>query len=183
MTRFTRFFDIHYEDVLRYAARRVDEETAHDIAAGSFLIAWRKQRELPADDAEVLPWLYAVARRVLANEHRRERRGSRLAAKLAGFLGAGFLGGETPDPSVDVGATLDLSQALSVLSPKDQEILQLIGWEELTIRQVAVVIGCSPATAAVRAHRARQRLLAILSDQGLLLDFRQRAGNGRSDRD
>ncbi|MER5650223.1 sigma-70 family RNA polymerase sigma factor [Streptosporangium sp. NPDC002524] len=166
VNRFTQLFDACYEDVLRYAARRVDADTARDVAAETFLIAWRKLSAVPRADEDVLPWLYGVARRVLANEHRRERRGRRLAARIAGALGMEAV--VVADLSDDVTGPLGLAQALRSLSPKDQEVLQLIGWEELTVRQAAVVVGCTPASMAVRAHRARQRFLTILNDQGLL---------------
>lgn len=39
--RFKAMYDEHYPAVLRYAARRVGTEAARDIAAETFLTAWR----------------------------------------------------------------------------------------------------------------------------------------------
>ncbi|MDG4802548.1 sigma factor-like helix-turn-helix DNA-binding protein [Micromonospora sp. WMMD980] len=55
--------------------------------------------------------------------------------------------------------------ALSVLGEFDQEILRLIGWEELTVSEAAQVLDCTRATAAVRLHRARRRLAEAMSDR------------------
>ena len=40
--QFTALYDEHYAAVLRYAARRVGAEAARDIAAETFLTAWRR---------------------------------------------------------------------------------------------------------------------------------------------
>jgi len=48
--------------------------------------------------------------------------------------------------------------ALVQLRSTDQEILRLAVWEELSHRQIGLVVGCSEATVAVRLHRARGRL-------------------------
>ena len=81
--RFNALYRAHQAAVLRYASRRTDPDTARDVAADTFLIAWRKRAAVPADPAEVEPWLYGVARRVLANSDRSRRRAQRLSATLA----------------------------------------------------------------------------------------------------
>ena len=48
--------------------------------------------------------------------------------------------------------------ALSRLREGDQELLRLAVWEELSHREIGLVVGCSEATVAVRLHRARGRL-------------------------
>ena len=77
MDRAEQFSDLyrgHYEAVLRYALRRTDPETARDVGAETFLIAWRRLDVVPKDSDQVTPWLYRVARRVLANVERSRRR-------------------------------------------------------------------------------------------------------------
>ncbi|MET8305280.1 sigma factor-like helix-turn-helix DNA-binding protein [Micromonospora sp. NPDC005173] len=54
---------------------------------------------------------------------------------------------------------------MATLSDLDQEILRLIGWEELTVSEAAQVLGCARATVAVRLHRARRRLTEAMSEQ------------------
>ena len=61
-------FDEHHPRVLRYALRRcTSAEAAEDAAAEVFLVAWRRVDEVPPDS---LPWLFATARRVIANQRR-----------------------------------------------------------------------------------------------------------------
>ncbi|WP_327048130.1 hypothetical protein OG320_09765 [Microbispora sp. NBC_01189] len=103
------------QSVLRYAARRVGEDTAGDIAGETFSIAWRRLRDVPPRDADVLPWLYGVARRVIANEERRERRSGRLLARLASFARSGRTA--AGDPGEDVVAATALEEVLHRMSP------------------------------------------------------------------
>jgi len=47
---------------------------------------------------------------------------------------------------------------LMELGERDREVLLLSAWESLVPAQIAMVLGCSRTTAAVRLHRARRRL-------------------------
>jgi RNA polymerase sigma-70 factor, ECF subfamily len=70
--RFTELYERCYGSVYAYAARRAGRESADEIAAETFVIAWRRFESLPS---EPLPWLFGVARNVL---HRARRRLARL---------------------------------------------------------------------------------------------------------
>lgn len=153
--RFQAVYEAHYGAVLAYLRRRTAEGAdAQDAVADTFTIAWRRLEELPEGDA-ALPWLYAVARRVLSNQRRGNQRRTDLSARVRSQRPA----------SVDVESEVvagdqrrTVLAALSRLRPADQEILRLAVWEELTHRDIAGLVGCSEASVAVRLHRARTRL-------------------------
>jgi len=147
--RFNAVFSRHYPAVFGYAARRLGRDEAGDAAAEVFTVAWRRLDRVPPEP-EVLPWLYGVARRVLANHERAANRRLRLEAKAATVATAA-----TPGPGA---SGLDVEEALARLGRADREVLRLAAWEELTPLEIAAVMGCSPNAAAVRLHRARQRL-------------------------
>ena len=48
--------------------------------------------------------------------------------------------------------------ALQSLPERDQEILRLVAWDDLSVGDAAEVLGCSKTNAAVRLHRARGRI-------------------------
>jgi DNA-directed RNA polymerase specialized sigma24 family protein len=52
--------------------------------------------------------------------------------------------------------------ALDRLRGSDRELLTLTAWDGLDANDLAVVLGCSPATARVRLHRARKHFEQIL---------------------
>jgi RNA polymerase sigma-70 factor (ECF subfamily) len=155
LRRFQAIYEAHYDAVVAYARRRTaDADDAQDAVAETFTITWRRVAEVPPDDA-TLPWLYGVARRVLANQ----RRGNRRRADLSTRLQSHHAGAVEIESEViaDVEWRTVL-RALASLREADQEILRLAVWEELPHRDIALVIGCAEASVAVRLHRARNRL-------------------------
>ncbi len=157
LARFDTLFTAHQRHVLAYAMRRTPTlADAEDVAAETFTIAWRKLDAIPA--TEPLLWLYAVARRVLANHRRGLGRRERLAALLrVEDVATPLPVGEDRDGPAFV--------ALASLSPADQELLRLVAWEELGNQQVAAVLGVTPNAVAIRLHRARARFADAL-DRG-----------------
>lgn len=156
---FTNLYIDHHDAVLRYAARRADPDTARDIVAETFLVAWRRLADVPRQAADVRPWLYGVARRVLANSERSRRRAETLKVHL-GMQGQ--TAGSQPDPADTITDRIRLGEALQALSELDREALRLVGFEELDISEAAVAMGCSRPAMAVRLHRARRRLAMTL---------------------
>jgi RNA polymerase sigma factor (sigma-70 family) len=157
LARFDAVFTAHERHVLAYARRRTQGwADAEDVAAETFTIAWRKSDSIPESDP--LLWLYAVARRVLANHHRGRGRRERLAALLhVRDVATPFPAGDDLDaPAFD---------ALASLSTSDQEILRLVAWEELGNQAIAAVLGITPNAVAIRLHRARAHFAEALERQ------------------
>ena len=155
LARFDALFTEYQRPILAYALRRAPTVAdAEDVAAETFTIAWRKFEAIPPD--EPLPWLYAVARRVLANHRRGSGRRERLAALLRVE--------DVPTP-MRAGDDLDgpAFGALAALSPADQEVLRLVAWEELGNQAIAEVLGITPNAVAIRLHRARARFADALA--------------------
>ncbi|HEY2579781.1 MAG TPA: sigma-70 family RNA polymerase sigma factor [Streptosporangiaceae bacterium] len=156
---FTALYQAYYDAVLRYAARRIDPETARDVASETFLVVWRRRKAVPADPAVIEPWLYKVASYSLANRKRSRQRAEQLTMHLADTFDPAKHSGDHADA---IAERARLTQALERLSPQDQEILRLIAWEELDLAYAAAAMGCSRPTAAVRLHRARRRMTQAL---------------------
>jgi RNA polymerase sigma-70 factor (ECF subfamily) len=153
--RFRRLFQAEYRHVLAYALRRTgDLADAQDAVADVFTVAWRRIADTPQDEA-VRPWLFAIARRTIANQRRSQRR--RLAVRER-------LGGQPRTTRGNEGLLDDrqalhaVLAALARLSPDEQEVLRLAVWENLSHREMGIVLDCSENAAAIRLHRARRRL-------------------------
>lgn len=157
---FSRLYREHGRAVLAYALRRVgDREDAADVLAETFLVAWRRRGEVPADPGARL-WLYAVARRVVANFDRTERRRTRLGQRLAETLRT-----ELSTHPAPTGEAAEALRAMAELGDEDRELLLLISWEELAPGEAAKVLGISSLAARSRLHRARRRLRALLEER------------------
>jgi RNA polymerase sigma factor (sigma-70 family) len=145
--------DAHALDVRRYLYRRLvgvpdPASTADELTADVLVVAWRRRADIPAG-AE-LPWLYAVARRVLANYRRRPQ--DVLVADL-GDLDAI----DEADPAEIASDNAALADAWRSLSPRDREVLRLVAWEGLTGSQLATALDLSEGGAAAALSRARSR--------------------------
>jgi len=152
--RFRRLFADTERELLAYALRRVDRpEDAADVVAETFLVAWRRMDTVPAGD-EARLWLYGVARRQLANQHRGELRRSRLADRLRAELPVAVASARSPEDH----RVAAVRAALAHLEEEDREILRLSSWEGLTPSEIAAVMGLPGVTVRSRLHRARKRL-------------------------
>ncbi|MBM2619496.1 sigma-70 family RNA polymerase sigma factor [Actinoplanes sp. LDG1-06] len=148
-----------YADLLRFVERRVPASEAPDVVSTVFLTAWRRLDDVPADPAEARAWLFAVARRTMANQSRSWLRRRALDVRIAGHTSTG-----TPDEAHGAAARVDLERAFRSLSAADREVLALIAFDGLTTEQAATVLNCRRTTFAMRLARARQRLRDALDD-------------------
>ena len=154
--RFEALYRRHFRPVLRYALARLEPERARDVTAETFLIAWRRLGEVPAEPAA---WLFGVARRVIADQLRADVRRAALSARLTTMSGRA----DCPDPAEEFGQRHLALTALASLREPDREILLLIAWDGLSPPLAANALGISRLSFAVRLHRARQRLSAALA--------------------
>ena len=161
--RFSEVYQVHMPSVYAYFKRRTDVQTAQDAAAETFLVAWRRIDRMPEED-RVLPWLYSIARRVLANQYRGQRRRARLAEKV---------GAATPDPTPTPETIVirnreheEVLSALTRLKPDDQELLRLAVWEELPHRLIAETLSCTRHAVDQRIYRASKRLAREMRHAG-----------------
>lgn len=139
----------HAGSIYSYAVRRVGRDAAEDVVADTFVVAWRHRDRRPQ---RPLPWLYGVARRVIATRRRAERRRALLVRRVAG----GATG--VADPAT---GSVEAEDALARLSRGDREVLLLSAWEGLAADEAAVMLGISPSAYRKRLSRARRRLETI----------------------
>ena len=141
MQRFERIYAEHADAVRAYVRRRAPESVADDVVADVFVVCLRRIDDVPPDP---LPWLYGVARKTLANERRKRARTAPAAESTF----------HDPEPVGDSA----LAAAFAELSDADREVLRLVAWEGLSLRNAAVALDCSPVACRVRYHRAKTRL-------------------------
>jgi RNA polymerase sigma factor (sigma-70 family) len=171
--RFEKLYRAQARALLAYALRRVDRaEEAADVVAETMLVAWRRLDEVPPGD-DARPWLFGVARRVLANSRRgsrrRDRLGQRLRREVDRLVAA--------DHAAAVETNLVVRDALARLEADDREILLLTSWEGLQPTEIALALDVPAATVRTRLHRARQRLRQQLAvEEGDAADERWAPG-------
>ena len=151
---FDQCFREHFDAVWRYARRRTATSTnADDISAETFAVAWRRREDIP--EADLRPWLFGVARKVLLNHSRTVWRRERLHHRM-------FRMRQRWRPWTRRSADETLWSAMSALSAEDRDVLIMRAWDELAVGEIAAILGCTTNAASVRLSRARTRLATEL---------------------
>ena len=161
---FRSFFAAHFDDEWRFARRRCDSsEDADDVTAESFAVLWRRRRDLPPEEERRL-WLFGVVRRVLANQRRANRRRAGLDERLKAVV---MPRSTTTDDPAELAVAHDESRvgtALASLSEDQRDLFVMRAWDELSVTDMATLLGCTPNAVSVRLHKARRRLAQALTD-------------------
>src|SRR6266540_1291305 len=140
--RFEGLFSGHYGELLRFAQRRVGIDAAGDVVAETFLIAWRRLPEVPAEHARA--WLYMTARHVIANELRARQRRDRLSGHTRDDIATDRA--VAGDHATVIAEQIRVRAVLESLSQMDQEVLRLTEWEQLDLTEAAAVVAAVAAT-------------------------------------
>jgi RNA polymerase sigma-70 factor (ECF subfamily) len=173
--RFELLYGELYAPIAGYVVRRIgNPEDAAEVIAETFATLWRRRDSCPANE-DARPWLFGVARRVIANQRRGEQRRSALAERLTARADGTVA--SLPSAAVD-GRTV---RAFAGLSDGDREVLSLVAWEGLTPQELAVALGVSRAVARLRLHRARRRFQAALDRERQAVPLTPRASLGLSE--
>jgi RNA polymerase sigma factor (sigma-70 family) len=152
-------FERHARGVYNHCFRRTASwADAEELTSAVFVEAWRRRREVRPVDPSARPWLLGVANNLLRNHRRSLRRFRAALARLPDPA-------PQPDPADDVAGRLaDERQMRRVLAlverlpQRDQEILALCAWSELTYAEAATVLDIPVGTVRSRLARARARL-------------------------
>jgi RNA polymerase sigma-70 factor (ECF subfamily) len=157
-----RKYVAHIYSLALYETR--DPHAAEDITEGVFLKAlsglsgFREQGE--GEESTFKVWLYAIARNVISNERRRQRRHPEAPIELALDLRA------PDDPAVAAEQKIELQRvwrAVDELSPERRQAVVLRFVNELSAREIGEVMGKSEGAVRVLIHRALVSVRARLA--------------------
>lgn len=142
--------------LLRYAARLVgasggSAEAARDVVQDTWLGVIRGLRGL-RDPAQFPAWIYGIATRRCMDEIRARTRRRRLEERAA--AGGTDRQLATPTPELQV----DLAAAIGRLPPIHRAAVHLFYREELSVEEIAAVLGIPAGTVKSRLHHAREAL-------------------------
>ncbi|MDR2987036.1 MAG: sigma-70 family RNA polymerase sigma factor [Nocardiopsaceae bacterium] len=178
-SQFGVIYDRYFVEVYRYVAGRLGRDVAEDLAAETFLIAFRKRDRFDPALGHVRPWLYGIAT-TLVGQHRREETRRYRAFARVGRRGHDSI--ESHDDRVADAVTAQqsarqLAAALAGLGPGDRDVLLLVAISELSHQEVAAALGIPYGTVGSRLNRARKVLREALGGLDPTLDLEE-TGNG-----
>ena len=142
--------------LLYYAASLTgNHDSAHDVLQDVWLKVLRGIRTLK-DPGSLKPWLYAITHGVAVDRIRRDyKRDKAEQAQLDGLL-------DIDEPSFEEEDAAAIRDALGRLGVKHREVLVLHFLQDLSILDIAKVVGCSEGTVKSRIHYAKRQMKQIL---------------------
>jgi RNA polymerase sigma-70 factor (ECF subfamily) len=154
--RFQELFELHFDAVYGYVARRIGPELARDLAAETFARAFAARGRYDAARGEPRAWLFGIAQNLLRRHHRDEERRLRAFARLdvAGTER------ETADGRI--------ADALGALELDERDVLLLFAWADLSYEDIAAALEVPLGTVRSRLHRARAHVRAALEHEEAL---------------
>ena len=160
--RFTDLFDKYHGEIYRYVAGRLSASHADDLAAETFLVAFRDQAKLN-DAGQTRAWLYGIATNLIRRHHRDEERRYRALGRVGSHAEPADNDHERIISRVAAGVVQrELAAALQDLKPADRDVLLLVALADLGYAEVAVALGIPEGTVASRLNRARKAVRAAL---------------------
>jgi RNA polymerase sigma-70 factor (ECF subfamily) len=167
-TGFTGLYDQYYRDVYRYVAGRLGPDVADDIAADTFLIAFRRRDSFDVTRGAVRAWLLGIATNLVAQHRRKEIRRYRAMARARADDHTDSHESRVIDQVDAEGLQPRIAKALAGLSTGDRDVLLLVGLGELSHEEVAQALGIPYGTVGSRLSRARKKVRTALGLEGQL---------------
>ncbi|GJM19131.1 MAG: DNA-directed RNA polymerase sigma-70 factor [Phycisphaeraceae bacterium] len=156
---FSRLYRTHYRAVAGYLYRRTgDAALAEDLAAETFIAAWRALPRYRHRGVPFRSWLLRIATNQ-ANAAARSVRPRRAAEQSASVPA------HTQPCEADEQADA-VHRAMHALTPEHQTAIALVYFESMTVAQAGAVLGVPAGTVKSRLARARDALRAELERLG-----------------
>jgi RNA polymerase sigma-70 factor (ECF subfamily) len=151
-----------FERPLRYYLVKTlgDEDRAYDVLQEVWLKVVRTIRQL-VEPAALRVWLYRLAHGVAVDHIRRQRVRQNAEQERAAPEEAG-----DADPEFTSFDAQAIHRALDELPPRQREALVLFFLEDMSLEDIAEVLGCPAGTVKSRLHYAKRALRDLLMRVG-----------------
>ena len=140
-----------------------DIHTAEDIAADTYVLLGAKK---PKDkgNGSFKTWLYTIARNLAIDHIRRQKRRGEAPLDEAYRLSEDDCGLE--EKYIKEEQKIQIHRAMNRLKAEYRQVLWLVYFEEMSVKEAAGIMKKSVHSAEMFAHRARKALRAQLEKEG-----------------
>ena len=153
-------FERHFEVILCYLRRRLDDQPAEEATAQTFFVAFDERGRFDAERADARPWLFGIATNIARRHRRHEVRELRAIAALGADPGTANDGSEARVDAERLRAPL--ARCLAELPAEESDVLYLLVWAELDQPEIAAALEIPLGTVKSRLSRARKRVRQAL---------------------
>jgi len=164
---FGELYARHFAAIYRYVAGRLGPDAADDLAAETFLAAFRRRHRFDPARGAVRPWLFGMATNLVAQHHRAESRWYAALARAGAdpLIAPSVWPGDEDRIAERVVASQArpaLAAVLARLPDRDRDVLLLVAVGGLSYAEVAFALGIPEGTVGSRLNRARRTIIAAL---------------------
>jgi RNA polymerase sigma factor (sigma-70 family) len=162
---FTAVYDAYFKQIHGYVAARLGSSAADDLAAETFLVAFRKRAAFDSARGQVRAWLFGIATNLVARHRRDEARRYAALSRVPLLPQPGQDPGHEDRILAKVSAQRlagRLTAALRGLAAGDRDVLLLAAVAQLSYQEIAAALDIPAGTVASRLSRARARVREAL---------------------
>lgn len=151
---FSRLYTEHGQALFGFLVYRTgDRALAEEVVADTFERVLRARRRYDRRKAKEKTWIYAIALNRLRDLKRSEAAERRAVEQVAGSAGAAG-----PSPLDDVEHRDTVARAMEVLSDEEREAMALRFGAEMTVPEIAKLLGEPLPRVEGRVYRALRKL-------------------------
>lgn len=137
-----------------------DQQYAEDVVQETLVRAWLEAGRLDLAGPSLMPWLAAVARRIVIDGHRRKTVRPVEASAVADQ--------SVDDDTAAIVLRVAVADAMSELTFSHRQALNETILRDQTANQAAVTLGIPVGTVKSRVHYALRTLENVLAERGLV---------------
>ena len=155
---FEELFSEHAQPLLAFLTYRTgDRVLAEDLVAETFERVLRARRRFDPRKGRAQSWIYAIALNLLRDHARRRAAEERAVEKVA-------VGGRSSDaPHERLGERDELMAAMTGLNDGEREVIALRFGADMTVPEIAKLLGLKVPAAEGRLYRALNKLRHALA--------------------
>jgi RNA polymerase sigma-70 factor, ECF subfamily len=158
---FRSLFETHYTAMFRFAYRLTSAvDVAEDITQECFLRIIRSPGFDPKRGS-LRQYLYGIVRNLVRQQRYANSREIHWDDEMEEDLQPALA--DRTDPMISMEIAEVVQAAISTLAPLQREAIVLFEFEELSLEEIAAIVGSDVGTIKSRLHRARERLRGTLS--------------------
>jgi RNA polymerase sigma-70 factor (ECF subfamily) len=156
----TELVERHAEPLARFAASLGEREGIDELVQDTFVRAFHSLDSFRADSA-LRTWLFTIARRLVLDRRRSEKRRRDDVELEAGHAVAEY---DALDSMVADETARRVNEAVARLSPTQREVFTLRVTEGMPYGEIAQVVGSTEGSCRVHYHNALKTIKEYLSD-------------------
>jgi RNA polymerase sigma-70 factor (ECF subfamily) len=157
----TRLVERHAPGLARFVAGEGERDNVDEVVQDTFVRAFAAIDSFRGDSA-FRTWLFTIARRLILDRRRSERRSRMVATVEEGDAVTAF---DALDTMVADESMVRVRQAVEALSQKQKEVFTLRLEQGLSYKEIAELVGSTEGAARVHYHNAMRAVKEFLDDE------------------